>query len=157
MNEFPHLTRGQKIGLVVAAIVLLALIVLTIVFLFSNPPVALAVRNLLIIVVAIQILIVDIITIVLLLQVVKLLRYLITELVPVVNSLQETVGTVRGTTTFMSDTLVSPAIVAASKVAGIRGSLSAVFGGGNGGRTQVGPKAPPASGASSSARPFAEE
>lgn len=137
MNEFPQLTRGQKIGLVVGAIVLLVLIILTIVFLMSNPPVALAVRNLLIIVVAIQIFILDIVTIILLLQVVKLLRYLIEELVPVVNSLQETVGTVRGTTTFMSDSVVNPAIQAASKVAAIRGSLSAAFGGGGSGKAQA--------------------
>ncbi len=156
MSEFPQLTRGQKIGLVVAAIALMVLIILTIAFLLNNPPVALAVRNLLIIVVAVQILILDIITIVLLLQVVKLLRYLIEELVPVVNSLQETVGTVRGTTTFMSDTIVNPAIEAASKVAGIRGSLNAVFGG-NGSRSRTTPKAPPAPGASSSGRPTAQE
>lgn len=141
MNEFPQLTRGQKIGLVVGAIVLLALITVTLIFLINNPPITAALRDILIIVLAIQIFILDVLTIVLLLQIVKLLRYLIEELVPVVNSLQETVGTVRGTATFVSDSVVTPTIQVASKVAGIRSSIGVAFGGSKPRKAQ--PKAGP--------------
>ena len=53
-------------------------------------------------------------------QIWRLIKMLQTEVLPVIRDAQETVGTVRGTTTFVSDNVVQPVVSAGSKVAGLR-------------------------------------
>lgn len=145
MPNLSNLTTKQKIFLIsgIAAVVLLTTLIL--IFLVTHPVVAGSVRDVFIILLAIQVFVLDVLMLVMLWQILKLLDYLIRELVPVINSLQETVGTVRGTTTFMSDNVVTPTIEVASKVAGIRRSVSVLFAGP--GSSQARPK--PAASASS--------
>lgn len=50
----------------------------------------------------------------------RLIKMLQTEVLPVIRDAQETVGTVRGTTTFVSDNVVQPVVSAGSKMAGLR-------------------------------------
>lgn len=130
MLEWKDLSRGQKLGIIAAVTALVALLGFTIWFMISYPEVTAAVRDILIIIIALGILALDILLIVLVWQIYKLLVFLTRELVPVVESLQETVGTVRGTATFMSDSVVNPAIGVVSKAAGVRRSLDVLFGSG---------------------------
>lgn len=123
-----ELTRGQKIMIAVAVTALVALIAFTIVFMIRHPEFTESVRDISLIILALTVLVLDVILVVLVWQIVKLLSYLINELGPIVQSVQETAGTVRGTTTFLSDSLVNPAIGAASKVSGARRSLAVLFG-----------------------------
>lgn len=127
MDNIFQLKRQHKIALAVAVLVILALTVLTLVYLVNHPPVTAVVRDLFIIVLALQVFVLDLLVILLLVQVVKLLRFLITELMPVVRDIQETTGTVRGTAEFMSESVVSPTIQVASKLAGVRSSLDAAL------------------------------
>jgi hypothetical protein len=53
-------------------------------------------------------------------QIWRLIKMLQTEVLPVIRDAQDTVSTVRGTTTFVSDNVVQPVVDAGSKVAGIR-------------------------------------
>ncbi|MCS6844847.1 MAG: hypothetical protein NZ528_11100 [Caldilineales bacterium] len=145
MDNFFQLTRRHKIALALAALLVLALIVLTFVFLANNPPITSVVRDLFIIVLAVQLFVLDLMVILLLVQMVKLMRFLVTELMPVVRDIQTTTGTVRGTAEFMSESVVSPTIQVVSKLAGIRGSLDAALGGGRRRRSRQ--PAGPASGA----------
>lgn len=53
-------------------------------------------------------------------QIWRLIKMLQTEILPVIRDAQDTVGTVRGTTTFVSENVVQPVVNTGSKVAGIR-------------------------------------
>jgi hypothetical protein len=53
-------------------------------------------------------------------QIWRLTKMLQTEVKPIVRDAQDTINTVRGTTTFMGDNLVNPVVRANSKVAGFR-------------------------------------
>ena len=72
----------------------------------------------------------------LLYQVTMLTLLMRNEVKPMLESIQETMNTVRGTTAFMSDNIVEPTIKAASALAGVRrifGSLAGI-------RSSVNPK-----------------
>jgi hypothetical protein len=129
MPSLSNLTTKQKVAIGMTFFAIVVIIVFTVVYLVTHPGVARVTRDLLIIVLAIELLILNIATIVMLWQTIKLLDYLVNELAPVIKNLQETVGTVRGTTTFVSDNVVNPTIEAASKIAGVRRSLQVLFGG----------------------------
>ena len=123
-----ELSLGQKIALVTGATALVALIGFTIWFMIRFPEVTSAVRDIFLIILAVGTLALDMILIVLVWQIVKLLTYLLEELGPVVESVQETTGTVRGTATFVSDSVVNPAIEVVSKAAGVRRSIDVLLG-----------------------------
>lgn len=78
------------------------------------------VRDLAIIVLAVESIVVGILLAILTLQISRLVRMLRDEIKPVLDATQETVGTVRGTTTFLSEHLVSPIVTVAGYVSGFR-------------------------------------
>lgn len=53
-------------------------------------------------------------------QIWRLIKMLQTEILPVIRDAQDTVGAVRGTTTFVSDNVVQPVVNTGSKIAGMR-------------------------------------
>jgi hypothetical protein len=57
----------------------------------------------------------------------RLIKMLQTEVLPVIRDAQDTVSTVRGTTTFMSDNVVTPVVSAGSKVAGARRTMQVLM------------------------------
>ena len=79
-----------------------------------------SVRDVAIIVLAIESIIVGILLAVLTVQVSKLVRMLREEVKPMLDATQETVGTVRGTTSFLSEHLVSPVVSIAGTMSGLR-------------------------------------
>ncbi len=85
-------------------------------------------RDLAIIIVAFETIIVNILLAVLVIQVIRLIRLLRDEVLPILNSTQETVGTVRGTATFVSDYVVQPVVKVASFSAGARKVFSTALG-----------------------------
>lgn len=60
-------------------------------------------------------------------QIWRLIKMLQTEILPVIRDAQETVSTVRGTTTFMSDNVVTPVVSAGSKAAGVRRTVQVLM------------------------------
>ncbi len=82
-----------------------------------------AIRDVAIILLALESLIIGILLIVLILQIVSLTRLLRDEIKPILNSADETVRTVRGTTTFVSDTFVTPMVRVSSFAAGVAQAL----------------------------------
>ncbi len=87
-----------------------------------------AVRDVMIIILAIQSCVFGIAALVLLVIVVRLVNMLEFEIRPILEKTNETLGTVQGTTTFVGDNVVKPTIRAKSHLAGIRKGLKTLFG-----------------------------
>ncbi len=81
------------------------------------------VRDLAIVLLAIESLVIGIVLIILVIEVISLTRLLRDEIKPILNSADETVRTVRGTTTFVSDTFVTPMVRVSSFATGVAQAL----------------------------------
>ncbi len=81
------------------------------------------VRDIAIIVLAIESVIVGVVLVLLLWQLRSLTRLLQDEIKPMLDSMQETIGTVKGTTSLVSETIVSPAVRIGGFVAGLRRAM----------------------------------
>ncbi len=75
------------------------------------------VRDIAIIIIAIESIVINVLLVLLVWQVWRMVKLLQTEVKPILRDTQETVGTVRGTASFMSDNLVSPVINANRRAA----------------------------------------
>lgn len=84
-------------------------------------------RDISIIFLAVSSIIVLVLLCVLILQIVRLTRMLRDEVLPMLEATQETLGTVRGTATFMSDHVVQPVVNASSYAHGVRAAVSLLF------------------------------
>ena len=96
-------------------------------YLFTHPLFTNSLRDVSIIFLAITVIVLDVVLIFLMFQVIRLLEFLIVELKPVLDSVQESEHR-GGTATFVSDGVTSPIIDASSKAAGVKGSVSFVVG-----------------------------
>ena len=85
-------------------------------------------RDLSIIFLAIESIVVGVLLSILIWQVMRLTRVLNEEVLPILRSTQETMGAVRGTATFVSDRVVQPMVKVSSYSAGARRAVSALFG-----------------------------
>ena len=78
------------------------------------------IRDIAIIVLALESIVIGVLLILLLLQMRDLTRLLQDEIEPILDSARQTIGTVKGTTSLVSETIVSPAIKISGFVAGLR-------------------------------------
>ncbi|MDH7486005.1 MAG: hypothetical protein QHJ81_06980 [Anaerolineae bacterium] len=86
------------------------------------------VRDIAIIILAVESIIVGILLGVLTIQVSRLVKMLREEIKPMLEATQETVGTVKGTAAFLSEHLVSPVVSVASTVSGLRQAAKVLAG-----------------------------
>jgi hypothetical protein len=114
----PEQRRGLIIAIVVAVLVIAGLTALAI-WLSGNPTVAAAWRDVFIIFMALEFLVIGIALVVLIVQLAVLTNMLQHEIKPILDSTNETVNTVRGTTVFISENLVEPIVKLNSYVAAI--------------------------------------
>ncbi len=112
--------RWIMAGILLAAVVVLAGIVLAIIALTKNPAMATNVRDIFIIFMAFESLIIGAALVVLVIQIASLINLLQNEVKPILQSTSETVNTLRGTTEFLSENLVEPVIKLNSYLAGLR-------------------------------------
>ena len=84
-------------------------------------------RDLAIVIVALEMIVVNILMVILVFQVIRLIRLLREEILPIISSTQETVGTVRGTATFVSDHLVQPVVSVSSFASGVRRGVTTLL------------------------------
>lgn len=112
----------------IAFVVIVALLVAAGFFLYSRPQATTFFRDIAIIVLALETLVVifflGVMTILLIYVILTLER----EIKPVLNATSEAVYTVRGTTTFVSDTVVSPIMEVAGIVGAVKGAARAIVG-----------------------------
>jgi hypothetical protein len=120
--------RAKKMIVIVsiAVVVIVALLVVAGFFLYSRPQATIFLRDIAIIILAFETLMVifflGVMTVLLIYVILTLER----EIKPVLNATSETVYTVRGTTTFVSDTVVSPIMTVASIVGAAKGAAQAI-------------------------------
>jgi hypothetical protein len=88
----------------------------------------LVVRDIAIIVLALESIVIGVVLALLLWQVRSLTRLLQEEIKPILDSARQTVGTVKGTTNLVSETIVSPAIKVGSLFAGVRRTWEVIWG-----------------------------
>ncbi|MEM7331834.1 MAG: hypothetical protein AAF490_07070 [Chloroflexota bacterium] len=87
-----------------------------------------AVRDLFIIFLALESCLFGIVLMILLVMVIRLVNVLEFEIKPILNKTNETVGTIRGTTLFVSDNVVKPVTRISSQAAGLSRALRVLFG-----------------------------
>jgi membrane protein implicated in regulation of membrane protease activity len=87
-----------------------------------------ALRDIFIIVLALESCLFGIALMILLVMVIRLVNMLEFEIKPILERTNETIGMVKGTTTFVSDNVVKPMTTASSYAAGIRRGLKTLFG-----------------------------
>lgn len=116
----------RNIGIGVAVLLVIAAIGAAIYGLTVNPPLTAVLRDIAIIVLALVTIIIGLLLALLLFQLQSLIVLLRDEIKPILRSTNETVSTVRGTTTFVSDAVVRPMIDTVSMTAGVVGSLRAL-------------------------------
>ncbi len=115
--------ESKKVLVVVAlvAVILLAAIIAFSVFLFQADAARTAqIRDVFIIVMALEALLIGAALIILSVQIAILINLLQNEVKPILNSTTETVNTLRGTVSFLSNNLTEPVIKMNEYLAGIR-------------------------------------
>lgn len=85
------------------------------------------IRDIAIIILALESIVIGIVLTLLLWQVRSLTRLLEQEIKPMLDSMRETIGTVKGTTSLVSETIVSPAVKIGGFAAGVRRALEVLL------------------------------
>ena len=111
--------RGVVIGLAVGGVLLLAFIIASVVFLLQPATDTARFRDIFIIFMALESLIIGLALIILIIQLARLINLLQNEIKPIIDSTNDTVNTLRGTTYFLSDNLVEPVIKLNEYLAGL--------------------------------------
>ena len=115
-------------GVVVTLIVAVAFIALLVYLANNYADTILVVRDIFIIALGLMSCLSGIVLILMLIAVTRLVNMLEFELKPILMKTNETLGTIRGTTVFMSQNVVRPMTTASSYMAGIRRGVNTLFG-----------------------------
>ncbi len=120
-----ELRQQRRVIIIIVIIAVIALLIFlgSLIFLLnpSTPPQYVErIRDVSIIIVALESLIIGIVLIILIVQLARLTNLLQNEIKPILESTNETANTLRGTTAFLSDNLVEPVMKANEYTAGFR-------------------------------------
>ena len=119
----PEQLRQQRaiiIGIVVIGLILLAIILfVTIAMLNQDAETTSKIADVFIVFMALQSLLIGLVLIVLIIQLARLINLLQHEIKPIIESTNETVSTLRGTTQFISDNVSEPVIRINEYMAGV--------------------------------------
>ena len=118
--------RKQRLiiaAIVAALVILLVAIGFAVYGLTLNPAFAQNLRDIFIIFMALESLIIGAALVVLIIQIASLINLLNNEIKPVLEATNETIATLRGTTQFLSENLVEPVMKLNSYVAGLQKML----------------------------------
>jgi hypothetical protein len=112
-------SAGKKIGLIIGAVLVLGLVVVGLVLLLQPGTDTARIRDVFIIFMALEFLLIGIVMIVLIVQLARLTLLLQNEIKPILDSTKETANTLRGTTVFLSEHLVEPVLKMNQYLAGL--------------------------------------
>lgn len=112
--------RFTIIGLVVGVIIILALFVLAIIYLANPAAPTEKIRDIFIIFMALEFLVLGLALIILIVQLATLINLIQNEVKPILESTNETANTLRGTAVFLSDNMIDPVIKLSTYIAGLR-------------------------------------
>ena len=122
-NASSEQLRRQRqiiIIIIIAIVIFLVLTTTAIVFLLQPTTDTERIANVFIIFMALQSLFLGLTMIILIIQLARLINLLQNEIAPILESTNETVNTLRGTSEFLSDNLVEPVIKVNEQMAGVR-------------------------------------
>lgn len=122
-KEQATLARRQRwilVGIIAAAVLFLAGIVAAVIFLSRDSAVTANIRDIFLIFMAFESLIIGAALVILIVQMASLINLIQNEVRPILDATNETVNTLRGTTEFLSENLVEPVIKLNSSLAGMR-------------------------------------
>jgi hypothetical protein len=123
----PEDTKQQKaaiIGISIGLVVILGGLIAFAVFLLSgNNQTTARIRDVFIIFMALESLVIGLALVILVVQLARLINLLQNEIKPILDSTNETVSTLRGTTQFLSDNLAEPVIKLNEYFAGLQSFL----------------------------------
>jgi ABC-type dipeptide/oligopeptide/nickel transport system permease component len=108
---------------VVFFLFLIALIIVAVNAMVKNPAQTETLRDIMIIFLAFESIIIGLALVILLVQLARLTNLLQYEIRPILEATNETVGSLRGTTKFLSDNLVTPVVKANSSFAALRRAI----------------------------------
>lgn len=140
-QDAPPSNTLRNIGIGLVVLLVIAAIGAALYGLATHPLLTAVIRDIFIIVLALVTIVIGLFLVILVFQLQSLIVLLRDEIKPILNSTNQTVRTVRGTTTFVSDSLVKPMIGTASLTAGFLGGLRALAGTGRQKRRRKGPQA----------------
>jgi hypothetical protein len=119
-KETERRNRGLTITISIATIIFIALIVLAVFGLTRNADVTQNIRDIFIIFMALESLVIGAALVVLIVQIASLINLLNNEIKPILDATNETMATLRGTTQFLSENLVEPVVKLNSYLAGLQ-------------------------------------
>jgi hypothetical protein len=117
-------TRAYLIGGLLVLVVVIAASALAVWAMLRNPAQTQTIRDVVIVFMAGEALIIGLALVLLIVQLARLTALLQNEIRPILSSTQETLNTVRGTTAFLGNNLVDPVIKANSSLAAVRRALN---------------------------------
>lgn len=132
VEEAAGLTTRQRLWIILAIVAVVALAVLAgfaVFALVQNPAQAETVRDIVIIFMGAESILLGLALVILIVQLARLTALLQDEVRPMLRSTNDTLDTLRGTTRFLSDNLVSPVIRANGAAAAVRRVVDLVRGG----------------------------
>ncbi len=119
--DAPDTMRSKTWLYIAIAVLILGIIITGIVLLAgAGNDTTSQVRDIFIILMALVSLVIGVALIVLIIQIAALINLLQNEIKPILKSTNDTVNTLKGTSTFLSDNLASPVIKINSSIAGLR-------------------------------------
>lgn len=114
-------SRKAPIGLIIGLVLVLAIIITgTVLLLRADIDTTARIRDVFIIFMALESLVIGVALVVLVVQLATLINLLNNEIRPIINSTNQTVNTIKGTVTFLSDNLSEPVIKLNETIAGIQ-------------------------------------
>jgi nitrate reductase gamma subunit len=117
----PSKNTWQKVGIITGVVLVLLLVIGSLVLLLrSSPETTAKVRDIFIIIMALEFLITGAALIILIVQLAQLIQLLQHEVKPILESTNETANTLRGTTQFLSEHLVEPVMKLNEYFAGLQ-------------------------------------
>ncbi|MFN2112408.1 MAG: hypothetical protein ACK2TT_04765 [Anaerolineales bacterium] len=112
-------SSGSKVGLIIGAILVLGLLITGLVFLLQPGTDTGRVRDIFIIFMALEFLLIGIVMIVLIVQLARLTLLLQNEIKPILDSTNQTANTLKGTAAFLSEHMVEPVLKLNQYLAGL--------------------------------------
>jgi len=114
-----ELSSGAKAGIILGAIVLLAAIIGSVIFLLNYEKTD-VIRDIFVIFLGFELILAGVAAVLLIVQTARLINMFQHEIKPVLDAANETMSTIRGTAVFVSDSMVQPVIKLNSYFASIK-------------------------------------
>lgn len=123
MSDNQEPSNGSKAGIIIGAIVLVAVFVAAIIFLLNSDKTP-VIRDIFVILLGFELFIIGIAAVLLIFQTARLINMFQHEIKPVLEAANETMNTLRGTAIFMSDAFVEPVIKFNGYLASVKQALN---------------------------------